>query len=100
MIKYLPYAVAAFVAIAALIQGANALYQYVYKSGKTSCELAQKETENIALARAAQHIIDEQAKLQIIEDVIRGDKDNSKVSNPVLIRTFDSVSKCAGKTNC
>lgn len=100
MLKALPYAVAALVAIAVIVQGANALYSYVYKSGKTSCELAVKQNENIALAKTAQHIIDEQAKLQIIEDAIRGDKDNSKISNPVLIRTFDSVSKCSGKTNC
>lgn len=101
MLKALPYLVAALVAIGAIIQGAKALYNHVHQSGIQSCELAQKNTQIEQLAKSAEHIINEQAKLEIVQRAIDGDTDNSKVVNSVVLRTVDRVStSCAGKTHC
>lgn len=101
MLKALPYLIAALVAIGAIIQGANALYLHVKLSGVESCELARKDRQIETLAKAAQHIVNEQAKLEHIQKIIDGDSDNSKVVNSIVLRTVDSVStSCAGKTSC
>lgn len=101
MLKALPYLIAALVAIGAIIQGGNALYSHVKQSGVESCELAGKNKQIETLAKSAQHIIDEQAKLEHIQKIIDGDTDNSKVVNSIVLRTVDSVSNsCAGKTRC
>lgn len=55
---------------------------------------------NSALAKSAQHIIDEQAKLQSIEDVITKDTDGTVIKSPVLMRTLKRVSDCSGKEQC
>lgn len=100
MTKYIPYAIAALVALAGIMQGGNAIYSHVYNSGVKSCELAQKDEQIKSLAKSAQHIIDEQAKLQNIEDIIRGDKNNIKIKSPILMRTLVRVRECEGKTSC
>lgn len=55
---------------------------------------------NTSLAKSAKHIIDEQAKLQSIEDTITNDKDNTVIKSPVLMRTLVRLSDCAGKDQC
>lgn len=71
-----------------------------YKWGYNAARLEQAEETNKALAKAAQHIIDEQAKLQIIEDAIRDDKDDTKVKSPVLMRSLVRLRECEGKPKC
>ena len=55
---------------------------------------------NTSLAKSAQYIIDENAKQQIIEDVINKDTDGTVIKSPVLMRTLKRVSDCSGKDQC
>jgi len=55
---------------------------------------------NTSLAKSAQYIIDENAKQQIIEDVINKDTDGTVIKSPVLMRTLTRLSDCAGKDQC
>lgn len=55
---------------------------------------------NASLAKSAQHIIDENAKQQIIEDVINKDADTTVIKSPVLMRTLVRVQSCSGKAKC
>lgn len=72
-----------------------------YKWGFNAARLEQSNEINQQLAKAAQHIIDEQAKLQAIEDIISKDDDKSVVKSPVVIRTLVRVrDECSGKTTC
>lgn len=100
MLKALPYA--AILAVLFICQFAVGLYGSAkYESGYNAARLEQSEKTNEQLAKAAQYIINEQAKLQSIEDIIKNDADNSRVKSPVLIRTLKRVqSECSGKTHC
>ena len=71
-----------------------------YKWGVNAARLEQSQETNKALAKSAQHIIDEQAKLQSIEDIINKDTDNSRVQSPVLMRTLVRLRDCEGKPSC
>ena len=71
-----------------------------YQWGYNAARLEQANLTNEALAKSAQHIIDEQAKLQSIEDVITKDTDGTVIKSPVLMRTLVRLSDCAGKTKC
>jgi len=92
MLKALPYVVIVLL-IAALTYSS---FQWGVFHERNSALL---ET-NSALAKSAQHIIDEQAKLQTIEDIITKDTDGTVIKSPVLMRTLKRVSDCSGKTQC
>lgn len=70
-----------------------------YKWGYNDARADQLELTNEALAKSAQHIIDEQTKLNHIEDIIRKSP-SSKIVSPVLMRTLNRLPDCAGKTQC
>lgn len=90
------YGAAALVLLVSLAASHFSAYQW----GMNVARLEQANSLNEALAKSAQHIIDEQSKQQKIEDVIVQDKDNSKIKSPVLMRTLVGVSKCSGKPYC
>jgi len=92
MLKALPY-LAVVIAVSLSIFTA---YQWGYNVALK--DKLQKTNES--LAKSAQHIIDEQAKNQIIEDVINKDKDGTVFKSPVLMRTLVRLSDCTGKTKC
>lgn len=77
-----------------------ASYYSAYQWGYNDARADQLELTNDALAKSAQHIIDEQAKLQQIEDIITKDTDGTVIKSPVLMRTLKRVSDCSGKTKC
>ena len=77
-----------------------ASYYSAYQWGYNAARSDQLELTNEALAKSAQHIIDEQAKLQQIEDIITKDTDGTVIKSPVLMRTLKRVSDCAGKDQC
>lgn len=77
-----------------------ASYYSAYQWGYNAARLEQANLTNEALAKSAQHIIDEQAKLQIVESIITNSKDKSVLKSPILMRSLVSVSKCAGKEQC
>lgn len=92
----LTYGVAALV-----ILGFLAASTYTsYKWGFNAARLEQSQLTTTALAKSAQHIIDEQAKLQIVEDIITNSKDNTVIKSPILMQSLISVSKCSGKPTC
>ncbi len=91
MLKALPY-LAAFLAV-----GLSNFTAFQW--GKNVARLEQSDQINKELAKTAQHIIDEQAKLQSIEDVIRKSP-SSKIKSPVLMRTLVRLHECEGKTAC
>lgn len=92
MLKALPY-------LAALIVVGLSFYS-AYKWGYNVARSEQLEITNEALAKSAQHIIDEQTKLQHIEDIINKDTDTSRVKSPVLMRTLIRLRDCEGKSKC
>lgn len=92
MLKALPY-------LAALIVVGLSFYS-AYKWGYNVARSEQLELTNEALAKSAQHIIDEQTKLQHIEDIINKDTDTSRVKSPVLMRTLVRLRDCEGKSKC
>lgn len=92
MLKALPY-------LAALIVVGLSFYS-TYKWGYNVARSEQLELTNEALAKSAQHIIDEQTKLQHIEDIINKDTDNSRIKSPVLMRTLVRLHDCEGKPKC
>ena len=92
MLRALPYLIA-LVAVGLSIYSA-------YKWGYNDARADQLELTNEALAKSAQHIIDEQSKLQIIEDVINKDPDTSRIKSPVLMRTLVRLHNCEGKPKC
>jgi hypothetical protein len=92
MLKALPYLIA-LVAVGLSIYSA-------YKWGYNDARADNLELTNQALAKSAQHIIDEQSKLQIIEDVINKDPDTSRIKSPVLMRTLVRLRECEGKPKC
>jgi len=92
MLKALPY-LAALLAVGGLIFTA---YQWGYNVALND----DLQKTNDSLAKSAQHIIDEQAKLQSIEDIINKDPDNSRIKSPVLMRTLVRLRECEGKTKC
>ena len=77
-----------------------ASYYSAYQWGYNVAEKKQLLNINEALAKSAKHIIDEQAKLQSIEDVITKDTDGTVIKSPVLMRTLTRLSDCAGKDQC
>ena len=77
-----------------------ASYYSAYQWGYNAARLEQANLTNEALAKSAQHIIDEQAKLQSIEDVITKDTDGTVIKSPVLMRTLVRLSDCSGKDQC
>ncbi len=89
------YGVAAL--LFSLILAANTFTAYQW--GKDAARLEQTELTNKALAKSAQHIIDEQAKLNHIEDIIRKSP-TSKIKSPVLMRSLVRLPNCSGKTQC
>lgn len=94
ILKYGAAALVLFLSIAATVYTS-------YQWGFHAARLEQSEQTNQQLAKAAQHIIDEQNKLQIIEDIINKDEDKSVIKSPVLIRTLVRVrDECSGKTTC
>ncbi len=99
MLKALPYLIAGLLAVGMIIQGANALYKHVRKSGVESCELAEKDKRIEALSKQAQFIIDEDRRRQKIEDIILSSP-KTKIKSPVLMRTLVRLPNCAGKTQC
>jgi len=92
MLKALPY-------LAALLAVGLSFYS-AYKWGYNDARAEQLELTNEALAKSAQHIIDEQAKLQKIEDVIAKDTDTTNIKSPVLMRTLVRLRECEGKSKC
>lgn len=92
MLKALPY-------LAALIAVGLSFYS-AYKWGYNVARSEQLELTNEALAKSEQHIIDEQTKLQHIEDIINKDTDTSRVKSPVLMRTLVRLRDCEGKSKC
>lgn len=92
MLKALPY-------LAALIVVGLSFYS-TYKWGYNVARSEQLELTNEALAKSAQYIIDEQTKLQHIEDIINKDTDTSRVKSPVLMRTLIRLRDCEGKSKC
>jgi len=88
-------------AAALVILGLIAATTYTsYHWGFNAARLEQSELTNEALAKSAQHIIDEQAKLQIIENIITDSKDNTVIKSPILMQSLVGVSKCSGKPTC
>lgn len=71
-----------------------------YQWGFNAAQLEQSQDTNKALAKQAQDTVNYFTELQRIEDVIIGTDDNSRIDSPVLMRTLERVSDCAGKTNC
>lgn len=92
MLKALPYLIA-FLAVGLSIYSA-------YKWGYNDARADNLELTNQALAKSAQHIIDEQSKLQHIEDIINKDPDTSRIQSPVLMRTLVRLRECEGKSKC
>ncbi|MFY7936626.1 MAG: hypothetical protein ACOVOQ_04565 [Flavobacterium sp.] len=92
MLKALPY-------LMALLAVGLSIYS-AYKWGYNDARADNLELTNQALAKSAQHIIDEQSKLQIIEDVINKDKDTTIIKSPVLMRTLVRLRECEGKPKC
>ena len=92
----LTYGAAALVMLGLLAATTYTSYQW----GFNAARLEQSEHTAQALAKSAKHIIDEQAKLQSIEDVITKDTDGTVIKSPVLMRTLVRLSDCAGKTKC
>ena len=84
------------IAIAALALISFTSYQWGYKTRA----LSQSEQITKSLADSAKYIIDEQAKQQVIEDVINKDNDTTVIKSPVLMRTLVRVRDCEGKTAC
>ena len=76
-----------------------ASYYSAYKWGYNAARLEQANLTNEALAKSAQHIIDEQAKLQQIEDIITKSP-STKIKPPVLMRSLVRLPECAGKAYC
>lgn len=70
-----------------------------YRWGLNEARLEQAQEINKQLAKSAQHIIEEQAKLNHIEDIIRKSP-SSKIVSPVLMRTLNRLPDCTGKANC
>jgi len=70
-----------------------------YQWGANATQVNQLAKTNEALAKQAQFIIDEQSKLNHIEDIIRKSP-SSKIVSPVLMRTLSRLPDCAGKTQC
>lgn len=71
-----------------------------YQWGFDAAQLEQSQDTNKALAKQAQDTVNYFSELQRIEDIIVGTDDNSRIDSPVLMRTLERVSDCAGKTNC
>lgn len=92
----LKYGAAAFVFLALLAASHYSAYQWGFNVAHTE----QLQQANEQLAKSAQHIIDEQAKLQIVEDIITNSKDNTVIKSPILMQSLISVSKCSGKPTC
>ena len=86
------------VALAFILILATSHYS-AYQWGANATRLKQTEIINEALAKSAQHIIEEQNKLNHIEDIIRKSP-SSKIVSPVLMRTLNRLPDCAGKTQC
>lgn len=93
MLKALPYLIAGLLAVGLSFYSA-------YKWGYNVARSEQLEITNEALAKSAQYIIDEQTKLQHIEDIINKDTDTSRVKSPVLMRTLIRLRDCEGKSKC
>ncbi len=93
MLKALPYLIAGLLAV-------GLSFYSTYKWGYNAARFDQSEITNKALAKSAQHIIDEQTKLQHIEDIINKDTDNSRIKSPVLMRTLVRLHDCEGKPKC
>jgi len=96
MSPILTYGAAALVILGLLAATTYTSYHWGYNAAR----LEQSELANEALAKSAQHIIDEQAKLQSIEDIINKDTDTTDIKSPVLMRTLVRVQSCSGKTKC
>jgi len=96
MSPILTYGAAALVILGLLAATTYTSYHWGYNVAR----LEQSELSNEALAKSAQHIIDEQAKLQSIEDIINKDTDTTDIKSPVLMRTLVRVQSCSGKTTC
>ena len=96
MSTILTYGAAALVILGLLAATTYTSYQW----GFNAARLEQSELTAQALAKSAQHIIDENAKQQIIEDVINKDTDTTIIKSPVLMRTLVRVQSCSGKTKC
>jgi len=96
MSPILTYGAAALVILGLLAATTYTSYHWGYNAAR----LEQSELVNEALAKSAQHIIDEQAKLQSIEDIINKDTDTTDIKSPVLMRTLVRVQSCSGKTKC
>lgn len=93
MLKALPY-------LAALLAVGLSFYS-AYKWGYNDARADQLELTNEALAKSAQHIIDEQAKLQIVDEIINKSSDDTMLKSPILMRSLVSMSnECTGKTKC
>lgn len=86
------------VALAFILILATSHYS-AYQWGANATRLEQAELINESLAKSAQYIIDEQSKLNHIEDIIRKSP-SSKIVSPVLMRTLNRLPECAGKTQC
>lgn len=71
-----------------------------FQWGYNSHALKQSEQTTKQLAISAQHIINEQSKLQSVEDIISSDKEDTSIKSPVLIRTLVRVRECSGKPTC
>ncbi len=93
MLKALPYLIAGLLAV-------GLSFYSTYKWGYNVARSEQLELTNEALAKSAQYIIDEQTKLQHIEDIINKDTDTSRVKSPVLMRTLIRLRDCEGKSKC
>lgn len=97
MPNILTYGAAALVILGLLAATTYTSYHWGYNAAR----LKQSELTAQALAKSAQHIIDEQAKLNQIEDIINKDTDETVIKSPVLMRTLVRVSTdCSGKTKC
>jgi len=86
------------VALAFVLILATSLFT-AYKWGYNVAQREHQESVIKDLAKSAQHIIEEQAKLNHIEDIIRKSP-SSKIVSPVLMRTLNRLPDCAGKANC
>lgn len=91
MLKALPYLIA-------LVAVGLSFYS-AYKWGYNVARSEQLQLTNEALAKSAQHIIEEQSKLNKIEDIIRKSP-SSKIVSPVLMRSLNRLPDCSGKTQC
>lgn len=95
MSTILTYGAAALVILGLLAATTYTSYQW----GFNAARLEQSELTSQALAKSAQHIIDEQAKLQSIEDIINKSP-STKIKPPVLMRSLVRLPECAGKAYC